>query len=316
METFETANLGRTSEPIPDLSIILVGWNNKEYLAPCLRSLYACALRSRFDVVVVDNGSTDGSQAMLREEFPEVMLIQNEANVGLSCASNQGIAATHARFLLLLNNDTLVNGASLDAMVDFMDAHPDAAAVGGRLLNPDGSLQAADGRFPSLWREFSAATGLERLWPPIAAWRPDVEQARSVDWLGSACLLLRRKALAQVGCLDEEYFIYGDETDLQFRLKREGWKVYYLPSATTIHFGGRSLDRWRRRKMIYRGKILFFKKNYGAMQTRALQVMLGIVSLSKVVCWAAISFFPHLHERAHDEMRSNLAVAILCCNST
>jgi GT2 family glycosyltransferase len=105
------------AEPVPDMSIVLVCWNNKDYLAPCLDSLYAAGLRSRFDVVVVDNGSTDGSQAMLREKYPEVQIIQNERNEGLSRASNQGIEATLGRYVLLLNNDTLVNGPTLDAMV-------------------------------------------------------------------------------------------------------------------------------------------------------------------------------------------------------
>ena len=104
---------------VPDMSIVLVCWNNKAYLEPCLDSLYDGDLQSSFDVVVVDNGSTDGSQAMLREKYPEVQIIQNDHNVGLGKASNQGIEATKGRYVLLLNNDTLVNGASLDAMVAF-----------------------------------------------------------------------------------------------------------------------------------------------------------------------------------------------------
>ncbi|MHB1415271.1 MAG: glycosyltransferase family 2 protein, partial [Chloroflexota bacterium] len=103
----------------PDMSVVLVCWNNKEYLEPCLRSLYEGGLRSTFDVVVVDNGSTDGSQAMLTERFPEAKLIQNDHNLGLGKASNQGIESTNGRYVLLLNNDTLVNGPSLDTMVEF-----------------------------------------------------------------------------------------------------------------------------------------------------------------------------------------------------
>src|SRR5512146_2379651 len=124
------------AENAPDLSIILVCWNNKEYLEQCLRSLYAAPLKCRFDVFVTDNGSKDSSQAMLREKFPEVGLIQNDRNLGLGKASNQGILASHGRYVLLLNNDTIVNAASLDAMVDFLDHHPAAGAVGGKLLNP------------------------------------------------------------------------------------------------------------------------------------------------------------------------------------
>jgi N-acetylglucosaminyl-diphospho-decaprenol L-rhamnosyltransferase len=302
----------RAVEAVPDLSIVLVCLNNRSYLEPCLRSLYESGLRSRFEVVVVDNGSTDGSQAMLRHMFPEAEIIQNNGNVGLSRASNQGITATKGRYVLLLNDDTLVNGPSLDAMVKFLDSHPQAGAVGGQLLNPDGSYQAGGNKFPSLLEELLIATRLGALlwlgYPDHAC----VNRVKSVDWLGSACLLLRREALADVGLLDEEYFIYGDEADLQRRLKRAGWGVYYLPQVTTIHFGGRSMNRWRRRRMVYRGKMLFFKKNYGSLRCWALRLMLGSLSLLKIVVWAAAYLLLTRRERAREEMNSNMDVIRLC----
>lgn len=295
-----------------DVSIVLVCWNNKHYLEPCLRSLFQAGLRNRFDVVVVDNGSTDGSQAMLRETFPQVELIQNEHNVGLSRASNQGIAATSGRYVLLLNNDTLVNGPSLDALVAFLETTPEAGAVGGRLLNPDGTFQAAWANFSTLREEFLIVTGLgERLWPGYPS-HAVAEEVRAVGWLSSACLLLRRDALAQVGLLDEEYFIYGDETDLQYRLRRAGWRVYYLPSVTTIHYGGRSMDRWRRRRMVYRGKLLFYRKHYGWLRTAALRAMFAGVSATKILCWCVAAARPRRRERAQREIRSNLDVMQLC----
>jgi N-acetylglucosaminyl-diphospho-decaprenol L-rhamnosyltransferase len=297
---------------VPDLSIVLVCWNNKDYLEPCLYSIFQAGLRSRFDVVVVDNGSTDGSQAMLRERFPQVELIQNDANAGLSRASNQGIDATAGRYILLLNNDTLVNGTALDALVDFLDTTPDAGAVGGRLVNPDGTFQAAYSDFSTLPEEFLIAIGLgERMRPGYPS-HPDVDQVKAVAWIGSACLLLRRSALAHVGLLDEEYFIYGDEADLQFRLQRAGWKVYYLPAATTIHYGGRSLDRWRRRKMVYRGKLLFYRKHYGWWRTSALRLMFAAVCAAKILWWGAAAAAPWQRERARREIGSNLEVLKLC----
>jgi hypothetical protein len=297
---------------VPDLSIVLVCWNNKDYLEPCLRSLSEAGVRTRFDVVVVDNGSTDGSQAMLRETFPHVELIQNDHNTGLSRASNQGIDATSGRYVLLLNNDTLVNGASLDALVAFLDATPEAGAVGGRLLNPDGTFQAASANFSTLREEFLVATGLgERLWPGYPS-HVDAGEARAVGWVSSACLLLRRDALAQVGLLDEEYFIYGDEADLQYRFQCAGWKVYYLPSVTTIHYGGRSMDRWRRRKMVYRGKLLFYRKHYGWLRTAALRLMVALLSAAKIPCWSVALAAPWRRERARREIRSNLEVMQSC----
>lgn len=298
----------------PDLSIVLVCWNNKAYLEPCLRSLYEGGLKSRFDVVVVDNGSTDGSQEMLEQQFPEVRIIQNDHNVGLARACNQGTEATEGRYVLLLNNDTLVNGPSLDALVDFIDNTEDAGAVGGKLLNPDGTFQAGYANFSTLREEFLVATRIgERLWEGYPSHLDfETDRPMPVGWLSSACLLLRRDALDEVGLLDEGFFIYGDEADLQYRLQQAGWRVYYLPSATTIHYGGRSMDRWRRRKMVYRGKMLFYRKNYGPLRTGALRVMLAGLSLVKLLGWAAVSLLPDTRERARKELSSNLDVIGLC----
>jgi hypothetical protein len=213
---------------------------------------------------------------------------------------------------LLLNNDTLVDGSALDALVDLMEARPDAGSVGGKLLNEDGSIQAEYNNFSTLGEEFLIATRLgEFLWPGYPSHRQSHE-ARSVDWLSSACLLLRRSALDDVGLLDESYFIYGDEADLQFRLIARGWKVYYLPDAKTIHFGGCSMDRWRRRKMVYRGKMLFYRKNYGAMREALLRAMFGTLTIAKVGVWSVAWPLPSLRERAARELRSNADVLRLC----
>ncbi len=302
----------RPSASVPTFAVVLVCWNNRSYLEPCLRSLYDAGLRHTFEVVVVDNGSTDGSQDMLREQFSQVAIVQNASNVGLGRASNQGIEATEAPFVLLLNNDTLVNARSLDAMVDLMASTPRAGAVGGTLLNEDGSFQAAYSRFPSLVEEFLIATRLgELLWDGYPA-HLKARSVRRVDWLGSACLLVRRATLAQIGLLDEGYFIYGDETDLAFRMVQAGWEVHYVPDATTIHFGGRSMDRWRRRKMVYRGKMLFFQKNYGVVKQLLLRTMLGGLTVLKVVVWSLAWAAPIWRERARRELTSNAEVLRLC----
>ena len=301
---------------IPDVSIILVCWNNKQYLHPCLESLYEGGLKSSFDVVVVDNGSTDGSQQMLTERFPDVMIVQNDHNVGLGRASNQGIEVTKSRYVLLLNNDTLVNGPSLDAMVSFFDDNPKAGAVGGRLLNEDGSVQSCYNNFSSLREEFLIATRLGELLRPGYPAVVDDDHLRPVGWMGSACLMLRREAIDEVDLLDEEYFIYGDEADLQYKLKKAGWQAYYLPQATTIHFGGRSMDRWPRRKMVYRGKMLFYQKNYGPVRTYALRIMLGILSAAKLIVWGVALIIPGKREQAKGELGSNIEVLKLCWNLT
>ncbi|MBE2224038.1 MAG: glycosyltransferase family 2 protein [Anaerolineae bacterium] len=313
-ETIAENNSDMNLGNMPDFSIVLVCWNNKDYLKPCLESLYNGGLKRSFDVVVVDNGSTDGSQEMLRDQYPDILIIQNDHNVGLAKACNQGMEATDSPYVLLLNNDTLVNGEALDAFVDFMENTPDAGAVGGKLLNEDGSFQAGYADFSSLWEEFLIATHIGEI---LREGYPshldvDIQQPTPVGWLSSACLLLRRAALNEVGMLDEEYFIYGDEADLQYRLQQNGWKVYYLPSATTLHYGGRSMNRWRRRKMVYRGKMLFYRKNYGPVKEGSLRVLLGGLSLVKLAGWGGAYVLPGKRDVAKKELNSNIDVVKLC----
>jgi GT2 family glycosyltransferase len=294
------------------LSIVLVCWNNKAYLDPCLQSLFDSGMRHTFDVVIVDNGSTDGSQAMLADKYPNVKIIQNSSNVGLGKASNQGIEGTSGRYVLLLNNDTIVNGASFDAMVDFLDQNPKTGAVGGKLLNPDGSIQSCYNYFSTLREEFLIATRIGELFHPGYPSVIQGDEIRSVDWLSSACLMVRRAAFDQIGLLDEGYFIYGDEADLQYRLKKAGWDVYFLPHVTTIHYGGRSMTRWPRRKMVYRGKMLFYQKHYGLVRSFLLRSMLGLLSLGKLAAWSLAYLLPGKQSLARSEIQSNLEVIQLC----
>jgi GT2 family glycosyltransferase len=308
----ETAYPDNKAGQFPDFSIVLVCWNNREYLEGCLRSLYESKIDFTYEELVVDNGSSDGSQAMLATKYPQANLIQNDRNLGLSRASNQGILASLGHYVLLLNNDTMVNGPSLNALVEFMNHHPDAGAAGGTLLNQDGSLQATYSEFSTLWQEFMIATGLGHLFWPNYPDHGISNEIKVVDWLSSACLILRRSALDQVGLLDEQYFIYGDEADLQYRLKRAGWKIYYLPQVKTIHYGGRSMNRWSRRKMVYRGKMLFYEKHYGAFRTISLRGMLVALSFLKSIFW--LLAWPIVRERSSLELRSNLDVIRLCLN--
>jgi GT2 family glycosyltransferase len=298
------------------LSIILVCWNNKAYLDPCLKSLYETGMNNSFEVIVVDNGSTDGSQQMLAEKYQEVKIIQNIENVGLGKASNQGIEATSGRYVLLLNNDTIVNGQSFDAMVNFLDKNPKAGAVGGKIFNPDGTVQSCYNYFSTFQEEFLIATRLGELIRPGYPAVMSGEKIKSVDWISSACLMVSRSALDEVGLLDEGYFIYGDEADLQYRLKKAGWDIYYLPQATIIHYGGQSMDRWKRRKMVYRGKMLFYKKNYGSLQEILLRLMLAFLSLAKLVVWGIAFIFPFKRDQANKELQSNLDVLRLCVTLT
>lgn len=291
-----------------ELTVAIVTYDGLGLLRDCLGSIDRAGIGCAYEIVIVDNGSTDGTLEWLRRERPDVRVIANAANRGVAAGNNQCFAHGRGRYVLLLNNDTLVQRGMVDRMAAFADTHPRAGAVGGKLVNRDGSFQASHLAFPTLWSELKHATRLWALYDPGYPSRGEGEVAGEVDWIPSACLLVRAEAARAVGGVDEAYFMYSDETDLQYRLKKAGWEIYYLDEVATIHLGGRSASHWRRRRMIYRGKLLFFRKHYGRLRTWSLRAVFGLASLLKVILWTAAAIVPRERERARNEARSNAAI--------
>jgi len=260
----------------PDVSIILVSWNTRELLLGCLESLSAAVGTLRTDIWMVDNGSTDGSVAAVRERFPLVRLLENDGNPGFAAANNQAIAASAGRYTLLLNSDTIAEPASIERLVRFADGQPTAGIIGARLLNRDGSFQASFADFPSLRSELLSVTGIgPRL---FGRWYPSYgprrsQMARRVDWIQGACMLARRAAIEQAGPMDEQYFMYNEEIDWCMQMWRAGWEVWYLPTARIVHYGGQSTRQVRHAMVqaLYRSKVRFFRKHYGPAAAFALQ---------------------------------------------
>ncbi len=258
----------------PNLSVIIVNWNTRELLEQCLRSIYDTPQELVFETLVVDNGSTDDSVAMVRQHFPQARLVENQTNVGFAQANNQGILLSQGRYVLLLNSDTIVLPHALAEMVCFANARSKAGIVGCKLLNGDGSLQESWASFPTFWSE---------MWGRNFRDRRLVEETSliyEVDWVGGACLLARRAAIDEVGLLDESYFMYSEETDWCFRMTQQGWKVYYLPEVEVIHLGGGSASRASATQLIrlYESKTRFFRKHYGARQASLLRYGLVVVN--------------------------------------
>lgn len=250
-------------------SVIIVSWNTRHLLADCLYSVVENPPPKTYEIWVVDNGSTDGTQAMLAADFPQVRLIQNRENVGFARANNQAIEQSAGEYILLLNPDTVVHPGALAALVKFLHHTPSAGAVGPLILNPDGTLQMSAYPAPTLFREGWRLLHLDAL-KPVGEYRQSAwgrTEPRPVDNLLGACILLRRAALAQVGIFDEQYFIYSEEIDLCFRLRRAGWQLFWLPTASIVHLGGQSTHQVAETMFLhlYRGKILYFKKHYGAL---------------------------------------------------
>ena len=297
-----------------DLTIALVNWNNRDYLRQCLESIQRADLTMRHQIVVSDNGSTDGSLEMLAVKFPDVQVVQNGRNVGVARGNNECIRNSSGRFIYILNNDTVINRPSVEAMVSFLGAHPEAGAVGGNLLNADGSLQSTFCFFPTLREEVAMVTHIgRRLNPLFPSYRRRWPTVREVDWLSSASIVVRRAAIEQIGLIDEKFFIYSDETDWQYRLWQAGWKVFYLPEVTTIHFGGGSFPAGSRRyTLVYRGRMLFAQKHYSWLYSVAQRLLFASAALGRQAVWHAARTFPRWRHAASRQIETNREILRLC----
>jgi GT2 family glycosyltransferase len=212
----------------------------------------------------------------------------------------------------MLNNDTIVLPGAIDRAVREMAADHTIGAVGITLLNPDRSLQATYMPYPSLRREFLIFTTLgRRLYGPLYPSKPRDPEPRDVDWMSGAFLLLRRDAYAQVGWMDEAYFMYGEECDLQYRMRRAGWRMVYVPDAEIVHFWGKSSRPYQRRKWIHQGTLRFYALHYGPLRNVTLRAMLALISGVKLFIWLLLCNLPRWRERGRQELASNRAIAAL-----
>jgi len=279
----------RVSDERVDVSVIVVNWNTRDLLTECLYSLYEATRDLYLEVIVVDNASSDGSPAMLRKRLPQVHLIENQQNAGFAHANNQGIEVSRGRYVLLLNSDTRVCPESLQKTVRFMDEHPRAGIVGGRLLNPDGTFQASYTPFPSLWREFLILSGLGRLLirPNFPSCEPQTEKGaqRIRGYVEGAYLMARGEAVGQIGGLDEKIFMYAEDVDWCHRFHQAGWEIWYLPQAPIIHYGGQSSKRrqGRAEAELYRSRVYFFHKHYGKAAAFCLKGLIYVTILAKIL---------------------------------
>ncbi len=252
-----------------DLSIIIVSWNTASLLRACLAGLPAAVGALDWQTVVVDNASTDGSAGIATRDFPNVLLIRNTANLGFARANNQGIRATDGEYVLLLNSDTVIPQGALAALAGFLGAHPEAGAVGPRLLRPDGTPQPfAFGGDPSpvyLLRRGFSRLALHRY---LHDWATG--EILGCDWVSGACLMARRAAIEAAGLLDENIFMYFEDADWCLRMRRAGWRVYYDPQISITHIGGQSLRQNPAARRAYQDSLrYFYGKHYGPV-ARAL----------------------------------------------
>ena len=226
-----------------DISFIILNYKSKGLLRNCLRSIMELDWSGlRYEIIVVDNDSRDGVKETLGQNFAGVILIESPKNLGMGAGNNLGVKQARGEYLVVLNPDTVALAGAVNKMYDFMAANPQIGLVGPKLINPDGSLQYSTYKFPSFWLPLFRRTFLGNI-PALNPWLKDYQmmawdhkEARAVDWLLGACLIVRRQAVEEVGLMDEQFFLYVEDTDWCRRFWASKWEVWYVASVELVHF--------------------------------------------------------------------------------
>lgn len=284
-----------------DLSIIIINWNTKQLLLGCLDSLSAQKRDNKYEIIIVDNGSTDGSQDAVKKEYPSVRLVENERNLGFAKANNIGIRVSSGRYICLVNSDVKVLDGSIDLLCEYMDQNPDVGMTGPKLLYPDLRLQDSCRSFPSLWNNFCSSFFLSRIFPKSKFFSSEHmryfahDKICKVDYLAGAFLAVKRAAIDQVGLLDEKFFIYSEEVDWCKRFWKAGWEVVFFPESRAIHFirGSSSRQPIRFALEQQRARLQYWDKHHGLMARFTLRLILGFECLIKAIA-ASLLFLVYI----------------------
>jgi GT2 family glycosyltransferase len=304
-----------------DVSIIIVAWNVKDLLQSCLKSVYEQTKAVEFEVIYVDNASEDGSVDMVAKEFPEVNVITNNENKGFIEANNQGIEVAKGRYVLLLNSDTIVLDNAIAKSVAFADAHPRAAVVGCRVLNPDRTLQRSCFMYPSALNTFLSATYLYKILPKnrffgrehMTWW--DYEDVREVETVCGCFSLVRSEAIKQVGLMDKTYFVYGDDPDWCYRFKKNGWKVMFTPEPQIIHYGGQTTDQMADefKLQLCGSKLTFIKLHRSATEFEFARLFTSLFFLLRVPYWLVMALFRTGQKRRSAQITKTYMIGCVYC---
>lgn len=282
-----------------DVSVIIINWNTRDILRDCLRSVYGQTRDVAFEVIVVDNASSDGSAEMVKKEFSQVVLIQNDVNCGFAAANNQGMNIAEGRYALLLNPDTVVLDGAVQKTLVYADRHPDIGIVGCQVWENESTIQRTCFMFPSVWNLFLQESGICRLFPrshfvgrrQMTGWSRKSE--RDVDVVSGMFMLVRCEAIQQVGVMDEDYFVYAEETDWCYRFWKAGWRCVFTPNARIIHLdgGSKSIDQVSIKMFVQMQKsiLFFFKKQHGLVSWMIVRIIFTVSMLSRYLLLSGLS---------------------------
>ena len=289
--TKEEPTEGHMGKRSKDVTIVIVSWNTREFLRNCLRSILEETREASFEIFVIDNNSFDGSGAMVRAEFPEVKLIENRKNRGFAAACNQGICAAPARYILLLNPDTIVLDDAISRCVQYADSQPDVGVVGCQVVEDDHRVFS----FPTPFSLFTELTGLYKVFPrsrlfgraKLDWWKCDSEQ--DVDVIAGMFMLVRREAIEQIGLMDEAFFVYFEETDWCYRLAQSGWRRVFIPFARIRHLdgGGKSTSQLSIKMFVQMQKsaLIYYKKHQGLRAWAVVRSLYIASNAIRMVLW-------------------------------
>jgi len=245
-----------------DISIVIVNWNTKKLLLDCLASVFETVKNISFEIWLVDNASTDGSVEAVKQNHPDVKIIQNKKNLGFASANNLALERMCGQYALLLNTDTILTNGAVEDLFDFLEKNQNAGMACGQLLNQDGSKQNSIANFPGIGSLLCNESLLQILFPrKFPGKRRQYRKPVEVDSCIGACLMVSKKAMDEVGLLDKRYFFFFEETDWAYRMKRAGWKICFVSSAGIYHIQGQTVGHNAgSRVMFYRSRYIYFKK--------------------------------------------------------
>lgn len=275
-----------------DLSIVFVNWNSTDYLRESIESLYHFTRNVSFEIIVVDNASPERDVDSLREQFPEIILIQSDKNLGFAGANNLGFRKSVGKYVLFLNPDTRLVTPAIDTMMRRIESLPDAGIVGCKLLNTDLTVQLSSiQKFPTILNQVLRLEYLLVRWPGCPLWRLEPLLSRTpvfakVEVIPGACMLLKREVFSKSGMFSEDYFMYAEDIDLNYKIKHAGYTNYYVGEAAIVHHGGgsssrQSLSKWST-VMKHRAMLRYYRNTRGPAYELFYRLAMGGAALGRL----------------------------------